>query len=540
MMGRRKVTNNAKSGGKSQRKLKLVTPMDEVVGSRVKSKRKFKSITSMNEPISGVKTRRKITSLSSIYEAVSGNKNNQILNPHASVDEADPSGKPKRQLRSSMDQSVPCEKSKTKSNPHASIDREIPNDNTRINVNTGLESFDWGRGNVLETIGLSSESTEQTPPIATSESDNPNHILDEVTPSIRRSFRVRGKNKCRSLEKLNTGEKLSVTFYRDRATGLNHKIFTRYLGMIVRDTNICPVRVSDWNKIDEDALNRMWTAVTDKFINEHMELYREPTLKHMHVLWKNWRAEMNAKYVKPCGNQSEVFQNVPNDMEKGDWEWLVKEYYLSEKYQELSKRNSKNRQSKSIPPHRTGSKPFRHIEYEMGGKDGNPPNIASMFHETRKSGEGIVDLEAIEKYNEICDLMEMEPSLSNMEVIEKCFGTQKHDHVIGYGGGVKPKDMRGPVVVTPSKVEELLYQENKVLKTTITNLVGENETLKASVNHLADEVKLIKEMMLQNLASSSSITTQPPITLMPGEKQGANSLLMLRGCRTKRRSKRLR
>lgn len=531
------------SGGKRNHE-----SMDEV-GSSAKSKRKLKSHTLKNEAISGVKTRSKLNPHLLIDEADSGSKNKRKLNPNALIDEADTSGSPKRKLRSSMDQSVSCGNSNSMSNPHASMDGAVPSDNSKIIVFTGQESIDWGQNKVLGTVGSSSmpssssESMDQSPPIGTSVSDNPNLILEEAIPSsTQRSSRVRGKNKCRPLEKLNAGEKLYVTFYRDRATGLNHKVFTRYLGMIVRDTNICPVRVSDWNKIDDDALTRMWTAVTDKFENECMELYREPTLKHMHDLWKNWRAEMNAKYVKPFDKESDVFQNVPSGMDKGDWEWLVKEYYLTEKYQEMSKRNSMNRKSKSIPPHRTGSKPFRHIEYEMGGKDGNPPNIASMFHETRKSGDCIVDLEAMEKYDEICDVMEMQPNLSNMEVIEKCFGIQKHDHVVGYGGSVKPRDMR-TAAPPPSKEQELV-QENEVLKTTINNLVGENEALKASVSQLADEVKLIKEIMLQNLGSSTSTntTSQLPQALLSGEKQGASSLLMLCGskssAKTKRRNKR--
>ncbi|XP_042441453.1 uncharacterized protein LOC122026804 [Zingiber officinale] len=43
---------------------------------------------------------------------------------------------------------------------------------------------------------------------------------------------------------------------------LNKRAFTRHLGIIVRDGNICPVRVLAWNKIGEDAKNHMWAAVT--------------------------------------------------------------------------------------------------------------------------------------------------------------------------------------------------------------------------------------------------------------------------------------
>lgn len=76
-------------------------------------------------------------------------------------------------------------------------------------------------------------------------------------------------------------------------------------------------------------------------------------------------------------------------------------------------------------PHRTGSKPIREIIYELvnkswnpirkppfcikdlivltffivkGGKDGNPPNMATIFFETRKKGNELVEPETNEKY----------------------------------------------------------------------------------------------------------------------------------------------
>jgi len=41
-------------------------------------------------------------------------------------------------------------------------------------------------------------------------------------------------------------------------------------------------------------------------------------------------------------------------------------------------------------------------------------------------------------------------SMSQFELIEKCFRPQNRDRVICFGGGVKPKDIRGP---EPSKAK---------------------------------------------------------------------------------------
>ncbi|XP_070052443.1 uncharacterized protein [Nicotiana tomentosiformis] len=93
----------------------------------------------------------------------------------------------------------------------------------------------------------------------------------------------------------------------------------------------------------------------------------------------------------------DVLKDVPEGVDKSDWEWLVKEHFLSEKFKKKSTRNSMNR-SKLIMPHRTGSKPIREIIYELGGKDGNPPDMATVFFETHKKDDKLAEPETNEKY----------------------------------------------------------------------------------------------------------------------------------------------
>ncbi|KAG6483620.1 hypothetical protein ZIOFF_060271 [Zingiber officinale] len=370
-----------------------------------------------------------------------------------------------------------------------------------------------GRGKNTRHLGLSgqnhvSRSIEHEPSLVNTYnndmqcvSEQVDHVEDSQAQmessqdksSTQQNLNKRGKNKCGTVCKLKNGEKLLINFYMGRAVGLNHQAFTRHLGIIVRDGNICPVRVLAWNKIGEDAKNHMWAAVTDKFKNDDIELYREATLKHMQQLWKNWRCEMNSKFVKPCKTRQEVLQNVPKGMDKQDWEWLVKEYFLSESFQKMSKTNTQNRSLKSMP-HRTGSKPFRQLAYEMGGKDGQPPDFASMFFETRKKGDHIVDLDAIEKYDEICEVVREDSSLSNIQLVEKCFGPQRHDHVFGHGGGVRPKDVRGPIA---SKQE----------------LHHENVTLREKMNNMESEFKAFKELMLKNLPPNAQVNASASNTI---------------------------
>ncbi|KAK4358948.1 hypothetical protein RND71_021177 [Anisodus tanguticus] len=264
--------------------------------------------------------------------------------------------------------------------------------------------------------------------------------------------KVRGLNICKKVLRLKPGEKLRVTFYQNRVVGKNHTSFTRHLGLLVRDRNMCPLRVHSWLDIEEHKLENMWKAVTEKFDSDDMNDQRDHVLQHMRKLWNNWRGLLHKK-VKSKSLHG-VLKDVPVGVDKSDWTWLVKEHFLSDTFKEASTRNSVNR-SKVIMPHRTGSKPHREIIYELGGKDGNPPDMATIFFETRKKDNELVEPETIEKYAEIQELVQSEPSLTNIEVVERCFGPQCKSHVVGFGGGITAKELKGGTTSKAALLEEL-------------------------------------------------------------------------------------
>ncbi|XP_059290138.1 uncharacterized protein LOC132043691 [Lycium ferocissimum] len=268
----------------------------------------------------------------------------------------------------------------------------------------------------------------------------------------RKGKKVRGLNICKKVLRLKPGEKLRVTFYQNRVVGMNHASFTRHLGLLVRDRSMCPLRVHSWLDIEEHKLDHMWKAVTDKFVCDNMNDQKEHVLQHMRRLWNNWRGSLH-KNVK-SKSLHRVLKDVPAGVHKSDWEWLVKEHFLSDKFKEASTRNSINR-SKVTMPHRTGSKPYREIIYGLGGKDGNPPDMATLFFETRKKDDELVEPETIEKYAEIQKLVQSDPSLTNIEVIEKCFGPQRKSHVVGFGGGITAKELKGGNSSKAALLEEL-------------------------------------------------------------------------------------
>ncbi|KAH0658069.1 hypothetical protein KY289_026817 [Solanum tuberosum] len=167
--------------------------------------------------------------------------------------------------------------------------------------------------------------------------------------------------------------------------------------------------------IEEHKLEHMWEVVTEKFDSDGMNDQRDNALQHMRKLWNNWRGSLHKKVKSK--SLHEVLKDVPMGVDKSDWEWLVKEHFLSDKFK--------------------------------GCKDGNPPNMATIFFETRKKGNEL-------KFTSLYNLNHL---LLNIEVVERCFGPQCKSHVVGFGGGITTKELKGG---TTSK--DVLWEELKTLE----------------------------------------------------------------------------
>ncbi|KAG6500940.1 hypothetical protein ZIOFF_040802 [Zingiber officinale] len=169
------------------------------------------------------------------------------------------------------------------------------------------------------------------------------------------------------------------------------------------------------------------------FFNSNIELYREHTLEHMSALWTAWKSSLNVNYVRPCKTKAEVLKNVPQGFNAKEWEWLVTNKFLTDEFQKTSNQNSTNRVN-GVMPHRTGSKPHRQLIYDM---------------------------------DEIVKTIQSTASLSHIEVVEKCFGPQRHSHVFGFRGGMKRKHFNCSQATYIKDLEAKLHEkeeENNNLK----------------------------------------------------------------------------
>ncbi|OIT27514.1 PREDICTED: uncharacterized protein LOC109213851 [Nicotiana attenuata] len=110
------------------------------------------------------------------------------------------------------------------------------------------------------------------------------------------------------------------------------------------------------------------------------------------------------------------------------------------------------------------------------------------------------------------EIVQSDPSLPSIEIVEKYCGPHTRSHVFGFGGGVKAKDLK---CGTSSKVELLsalrsIREENKSLN-------EENKSLHDRLSTLEDEMKEMKKIKELFAAQQSHVSprTSPGSTEWP-------------------------
>ncbi|KAJ8446142.1 hypothetical protein Cgig2_000939 [Carnegiea gigantea] len=157
----------------------------------------------------------------------------------------------------------------------------------------------------------------------------------------------------------------------------------------------------------------------------------------------------------------------------------------------VSARNSTNRSYyKKDRLHRIGSKPYQQVAWEL---------------------------------DEIRDVMEKDPSLSQMEVAEKVFKSKFRSQVLSLRGGVKPKDVRGSYSTRAELEVELnaTRKKNEVLTDRLATVEAENEKLQNCIESVETEMMEIKDLVFQQF------NTRPPSNSCDGHKTRGSNLISI-------------
>lgn len=101
------------------------------------------------------------------------------------------------------------------------------------------------------------------------------------------------------------------------------------------------------------------------------------------------------------------------------------------------------------------------------------------------------------------------PSLSQFEIVEKCFGQQDRGSIVCFGSGIRPKDVRGPL---PSRIE---------LTSRLQEKQKENDDLRKRVEEME---KIRQEESKSNRRKIDSLEEKLNMILRVHEQQSTNGV----------------
>ncbi|CAN1155711.1 hypothetical protein LINPERHAP2_LOCUS20561 [Linum perenne] len=120
-------------------------------------------------------------------------------------------------------------------------------------------------------------------------------------------------------------------------------------------------------------------------------------------------------------------------------------------------------------------------------------NLLGKFHLswTYATKNEIKDERAKADHRKLQKFIEENPTWTELQVVEATFGKQKKGHVTGFGGGVRPKDLKGSPFTSKADLAAKLKQteaQNSVLQDSVTSL-------HTTVTEIMEEVRSLREMV---------------------------------------------
>ncbi|KAL2894922.1 Exodeoxyribonuclease 7 large subunit, partial [Bienertia sinuspersici] len=214
---------------------------------------------------------------------------------------------------------------------------------------------------------------------------------------------------------------------------------------------------NDFENIDEnDEDNPLEEPAPDQqldvFTNENMELYRQHVLDHMRELWTNWRSDLLRYNVKKKEITLQVAQNnkPPNGLDKNE----------------------------------------QVIWKDLGANNGLQPDMVDVYFTTRKKGTSLPNPETAQKY-----------------VAQRVFKSKSRDRPVGFGGGIKLKDIKGPQPSREKLEVELnaTKEQNQLLASRIEAMNDENNELRSRVGSVEAQLKKFEEMLMNQHNDSATL-----------------------------------
>ncbi|CAL1382980.1 unnamed protein product [Linum trigynum] len=127
--------------------------------------------------------------------------------------------------------------------------------------------------------------------------------------------------------------------------------------------------------------------------------------------------------------------------------------------------------------------------------------VAELVFDTYKEGDIIKDVAANARHAKMVETIEANPEFTSLEVIEASIGEQNRGHVICFGGGLKPRDLKVPTSTSNAR-EAILEDElrrsdeqNDALEQTVTDLMDTVSSQAGELTDMKAEMQRLKQMV---------------------------------------------
>ncbi|XP_029145441.1 uncharacterized protein [Arachis hypogaea] len=196
--------------------------------------------------------------------------------------------------------------------------------------------------------------------------------------------KVRGPTRNLELAKLPAGKRLDINWRMNRPVGPNAKLFKSRCTVLVRDVKNAPLKVKEWADIKIENKIKMFDLVLTYF---KVEGRKHLVWAQMNSSYRSYRHLLKKRYFEPYDNPEIARANIPLEMEKEDWDYLVN-LWIDEGWQKISQQNKMSRAANSII-HTTGAKGAQQRAeeaFEQTGQEIDRLRLWELTH-TRVNGQ---------------------------------------------------------------------------------------------------------------------------------------------------------
>ncbi|KAM0832460.1 hypothetical protein ACQ4PT_064871 [Festuca glaucescens] len=200
----------------------------------------------------------------------------------------------------------------------------------------------------------------------------------------------------------NGSQKLNIAFSKNLGgiVGMNYRSFKDDVVVIMK-RKLPLIGVRRWSDIHPTIHRQIVVDMIDRWALEDTPKTEEKILKIAKERYRGWRSTLCATF-KAYKIDAARLANVPEDLQREDWEWLIEYFGTDSKFQEISQKNSDNRK-KQKKKRRVGSKSYSQISFEKRNKEtGEELDCVALWELTHTKNGTWPNQESQNVYDKAC------------------------------------------------------------------------------------------------------------------------------------------